>query len=236
MVELTKEELQSNKETFLSILKTALATRPGARVEELVNKLESSDFFYAPASTRYHGAYVGGLCDHCLNVYHNAISIAKNKHLLAVHDTSTDENGNSVDVIVESGIEESSIAIVTLLHDFSKMNYYRLENRNKKVYCKGGSKHDGGGAFDWVSVPGYVTIPPEERFIYGSHEETAEFMTRQYVPLTYEESTAILHHHFAMSYDSIKDAGVVGNVYNKYPLATLLHVADTLAAFMDERY
>lgn len=243
---LTDEMIQANKEEFISILKPAVERREGANVESLFKKLEASDFYVAPASTRYHASYKGGLVDHSLNVYHNMMSLAKNKHLLAIHENicvNAEEVIDNPEVepiyedhIKEGEIEADSIAIVALLHDFSKMNYYKIDYRNKKVYCESGSKHDENGKFDWVSVPGYITIPQEERFIYGSHEETAEFMIRQFIPLTYQESTAILHHHFALSFDSIKDVGVVSNVYNRYSIATLLHVADTLAAYIDERY
>lgn len=239
---LTDDTIKANKEEFINILKSALEHREGANIDGLFSKLESSDFYTAPASTKYHGSYKGGLVDHSLNVYYNMMSIAKNKHLLAIHEKAIilDENGNPTedyeDKIVEGEIEADSIAIVALLHDFSKMNYYKIDYHNKKVYCESGSKHDENGRFDWVSVPVYVTIPQEERFLYGSHEETAEFMVRQFVPLTYQESTAILHHHFALSFDSIKDVGVVGNIYNRYSIATLLHVADTLSAYIDERY
>ena len=230
----TDEMVEANKQEFINILKKALSNRKGANVDGLINKLLSSDFFVAPASTKYHGAYRGGLVDHCLNVYHNAMSLARNKHLI---------NEELENVVIPEGepniqapINSDSIAIVTLLHDMSKMNYYKINYFNKKVYCESGSKHDENGKFDWVSVPGYQTIPQEDRFLYGSHEETSEFMLRQFVPLTYEESTAILHHHFALSFDSIKDVGVVGNIYNRYPLAVLLHVADTISAYIDEAY
>lgn len=226
---LTDDMINENKVQFLDILRPAVQMREGANWEGLLKKLESSDFFTAPASTKYHGAYKGGLVDHCLNVYYNMMSLAKNKHLLAVYDSETNE-------IIEGEISEDSIAITALLHDFSKMNYYKIDYRNKKVYCETGSKKDENGRFDWVSVPSYATIPQEERFLYGNHEETAEFMIRQFIPLNYQESTAILHHHFTLSFDCIKDAGVVGNVYNRYPIATLLHVADTLASYIDERY
>lgn len=239
---LTDDTIKANKEEFINILKIALEHREGANIDGLFSKLEASDFYTAPASTKYHGSYKGGLVDHCLNVYHNMMSIAKNKHLLAIHQKFRipDKDGSSAtdyeDKIIEGEIEADSIAIVALLHDFSKMNYYKIDYYNKKVYCESGSKHDENGRFDWVSIPVYVTIPQEERFLYGSHEETAEFMVRQFVPLTYQESTAILHHHFALSFDSIKDVGVVGNIYNRYSIATLLHVADTLSAYIDERY
>lgn len=242
MFTLTDDMIKANKEEFIDILKSALEKREGANVDGLLKKLESSDFFVAPASTHYHGAYKGGLVDHCLNVYHNMMSLAKNKHLLAIHEKAIilDENGNPTenyeDKIVDGEIEEDSIAIVALLHDFSKMNYYKTDYRNKKVYCESGSKHDENGKFDWVSVANYVTIPQEERFIYGSHEETAEFMVRQFIPLTYMESTAILHHHSTLSFDSVKDVGTVCNIYNRYLIATLLHVADTISTYIDERY
>ena len=42
-------------------------TRPGA--DRLLSWLETTDFFTAPASTRYHGACECGLVMHSLNVY-----------------------------------------------------------------------------------------------------------------------------------------------------------------------
>ena len=59
-------------------------------------------------------------------------------------------------------------------------------------------------------------------------------MVRQFVPLTYEESTAILHHHYSMGFDSIKDVGIVSRIYERYPIAALLHVADVISASIDE--
>ena len=50
----------TNKETFISLCQSI--TRPG--MPELLAWLENSDFFTAPASTRYHGAYEGGLVEH----------------------------------------------------------------------------------------------------------------------------------------------------------------------------
>ena len=48
-------------------------TREGA--DKLLAFLESSDFFAAPASTRYHGNHEGGLCRHSLNVYDALVDI-----------------------------------------------------------------------------------------------------------------------------------------------------------------
>jgi len=239
---LTDEMIVHNKEEFIKILYNAVNNRAGANVDRLFSKLENSDFFVAPASTRFHNSFKGGLVAHCLNVYYNMMNLASIKHLITVYNRipeEKDEEGNIISEerfeLVEGSISPESIAIVSLLHDFSKMNYYRIDYRNKKVYCESGSKKDENGRFDWVSVPSYVTIPAEERFVYGSHEETAEFMVRQFIPLSWEESTAILHHHFSLGFDSIKDVGVVSNVYDRCPLATLLHCADTMATYIDEK-
>lgn len=50
-----------NKERFIEIF-TSQIHRPGAA--ELLEWLESTDFFEAPASTHYHGSYPGGLVEH----------------------------------------------------------------------------------------------------------------------------------------------------------------------------
>ena len=56
------------KERFYSVY-TEKITRDGA--DKLLDYLASPacDFFTAPASTRFHGSYEGGLCEHSLNVY-----------------------------------------------------------------------------------------------------------------------------------------------------------------------
>ena len=57
----------SAKEEFIQIYRDSIR-REGA--DALLDYLEhKSDFFTAPASARYHGAYAGGLCEHSVNVY-----------------------------------------------------------------------------------------------------------------------------------------------------------------------
>ena len=57
----------TNKEKFIEIY-NATITREGAD-KFLEYLLEKTDFFTAPASTRFHGSYEGGLLEHSLNVY-----------------------------------------------------------------------------------------------------------------------------------------------------------------------
>ena len=89
------------REEFLQIWQQHI-TRPGS--EKLLDWLDhKTDFFTAPASTRFHGACEGGLCMHSLNVYH------------ALHDTFFAE-----------GDSEETFAICALLHDLCKANYAKV--------------------------------------------------------------------------------------------------------------
>ena len=213
---LSKEQIEGNKIEFLALLRTV--TREGARIEELIEKLESSDFFTAPSSIKYHGAYEGGLCDHSLNVYYNMM------HLLTYKAPIL---GIDVEQLHES------VLIVSLLHDISKMNLYTVTTKNVKVYSPDGNREDSGGKFYWDSVPSYAIREPEDRLIYGSHEQNSDFIIRHFIPLSIEEGTAILHHMGGMSWDSAKDN--ITEVYGKYTLAVLLHLADMLATYVDEK-
>lgn len=207
----TKEDMSKAENEICSLLRSV--KRPNACIEELIQKLKDSDFFTAPASTKYHNCCEGGLADHSLNVYHNLKRLVENKHL-------------------ESTISEDSIIICGLLHDMAKINYYEKSFRNKKVYSEQGSKWDELGRFDWVSEPCWAIKEESERFIFGNHEETSEFMIRQYIPLKVEESAAILTHHGGKGWDS---AASNSTTFGRYTLAVLLHLADMLATYVDEK-
>jgi hypothetical protein len=209
---LTKEKIAENKDVFIRLI--ASIEREGADIDRLIKKLESSDFFTAPASTKYHSSYEGGLCEHSLNVYHNLKMMVENKLLL--DDTCYDEN---------------SLKIIALLHDISKMNIYERTSRNEKVYCEDGDKWDALGKFKWVSTFGWGL--KSERFTYGSHEMTSEFIARQFIPLTIDESVAILHHMGGRNWDSAQDN--ITDIFGQYQLAVLLHLADMMASYVDER-
>ena len=188
--------------------------RPNADIDGLIKKLDSSDFFRAPASTRYHNAFKGGLLDHSLNVDYNLRYLVDIKGL-------------------KEHISEESIIICGLLHDIAKINFYEPSSRNKKVYHENGAKYDELGRFDWVAEFSYKIRDAQDRFVFGNHEETSEFMIKTYIPLSVDESVAILNHHGGMSYDSIPPS-TISDKYNRYPLASLLHMADFLATYVDE--
>ena len=105
---MSKEELEEQIEMILDLLRST--ERDG--IDKLADYLsDSTDFFTAPASTRFHNNFSGGLAQHCLNVYENFKSLLEIK-----------------------GIEmsEDSIIICALLHDLCKCNTYVVETRNRK--------------------------------------------------------------------------------------------------------
>ena len=202
-------QIDANKNKFIELVNSI--EREGFYKKQLLDKLANSDFFYAPASTKYHAHYKGGLCEHSLNVYNNMVKLVEMKGL---------------------EIDTDSIKLVALFHDLSKMNLYETYFINKKRYYPGGTKHDEGGAYDWEAVSAYKVKEPEDRFIFGNHEQTSEFMLRSYCPLSYQESIAILHHHGGMGWDSAKNN--IAEIFERYPIALMLHLADMLATYTDE--
>lgn len=210
MVKLTSDQKFANKDEFFELIHGI--TREGFRCEDLVNYLNSSDFFSAPASTRFHMSVEGGLCQHTLNVYHNM------KKLQSIYPEF-------------ERLTEDSIRIVALFHDFAKINYYVSTSRNVKKYCTDGKNHDALGNFIWVTELGY-TVDDSKRFLYGNHEFTSEYMARCFLPLSVEESIAILHHHAGMSKDCAQDN--ITEIFNRNPLAFLLHMADMVSTYVTE--
>lgn len=209
---LTNEQIELNKQEYLDLIMSI--NREGVCTDKLVAKLNSSDFFIAPASTKYHCDYAGGLCEHSLNVYKNLVNLVKKTPHL--DDCCYDDN---------------TLKIVALLHDISKMNIYERTSKNEKVYCEDGDKYDALGKFKWETTIGWKI--KDNKFIYGSHEETSEFIARQFIPLTIDESVAILHHMGSLGWDSAQDN--IASVYTQYSLSLMLHIADMLATYVDER-
>ncbi len=97
----------SYKEEFIEIYAKNI-NRAGSK--ELLEWLLKTDFFTAPASTKYHCACEFGLVMHSLSVF----NVMMEKH----YDESTDN------------IE--SFAISALLHDLCKAQFYKVSTRNVK--------------------------------------------------------------------------------------------------------
>lgn len=135
--------------------------RPG--VEKLMIFIRKSDFYSAPASTKFHGSYEGGLLVHSLNVY-------KNLSQKIAH--------SPVWSGILSGISEESIIIVSVLHDICKTYYYTTEMRNKKVngvweqvpfYTVDDKIPYGHGEKSVMIIEEYMKLTPQERYAIRWH-------------------------------------------------------------------
>ena len=199
--------LEENKNRFIDEL--SKVDRNG--IEGLIEYLVVSDFFTAPASTKYHCDFAGGLCQHSLNVFDNIMKLNE---------------------MYDLKIDEDSLRLVSLLHDVSKTNFYEEYFQNKKLYSDGGSKFDEGGRYDWVSVKSYKIKEPELRMVSGEHGFNSYMIIKDYVKLTDPEITAIVNHHLGMDNGyCFKD---MNEVCDRYPLVPLLHLADMCSVYFTE--
>lgn len=184
--------------------------RPG--IESLIEFLRKSDFYMAPASSRFHSCHAGGLLEHTMKVYR-----------------CLKEKSDSLlwkEVFEEIG--DDSIIIAALLHDICKANYYVVELKNKKVYSDNGKKSDGNGRFDWVSVPGYTI---EDKCPLG-HGEKSAIIALHYIRLKPVELFAIRYH---MGFTEPKELyNSVGDAIKKHPFVLAVHEADLEATYLLE--
>ena len=179
-------------------------------IEDLLSFINKSDFYTAPASTRYHSNYEGGLLQHSLNVYDRLHEIVKS------------------DIWSKFGFNENSIIIIALLHDLCKTFMYVSEIKNRKVYSENGTKSDSQGRYDWESYVGYTI---EDRFPMG-HGCKSVIMCEQFIKLTPEERYAILWH---MGFSVPKEEyNTLGAAIAKYPIILAVSEADLEATYLLE--
>lgn len=191
----------SSKEKFVEIY-NRFVKREGA--DKLLDYLLKSDFFTAPASTNFHSNYKGGLCDHSLKVYERF------RRILAY------EYGEKW----TEKVSEETAAVVALLHDICKVDFYKEDFRNVK---------DENGV--WVKKP-YFAV--EDKLPYG-HGEKSVYIISSYIKLTREEAMAINWHMGGFDQRVMGGSYALSGAFYSYPLAFLFHMADVQATYLDEQ-
>ena len=178
--------------------------RSGA--DKLLDWIENrTDFFDAPASTRYHLAEPGGLVKHSVHVFGRLNALCESEDWAA--------KGLSKP-------QKEAIAICGLLHDLCKANFYKTSTRNVKNEATG----------QWEKVPFYTV---EDQFPYG-HGEKSVYLIERFMRLKTEEAVAIRWHMGGFD-DAVRGGSfVISAAFEKYPLALLLHLADMQATYLDE--
>lgn len=199
---LTKKQIERNTKAFEDIVKKHI-NREG--IDALLDYLNGSDFFEAPASTIYHGSYAGGLCHHALNVFHCLVNECES----TFGDDWTDH------------ISEESVAVVALFHDLCKVNSYETYLRNVK-------NEDTG---KWEQVECYRR---NVKFPLG-HGEKSMFIVMKYIDITPEEALAIRWHMGAFDLGQYSNVNELSKAFETSELAFLLHIADQKATYLIEK-
>ena len=186
-------------------------------MDRLVNYIKNStDFYVAPASTRFHLACEGGLLQHSLNVY-ECLQAKRNSPVWAK---------------VLENTPDDSLIIVALLHDLCKANFYVESSKNQKTYDpvkvaaaeKWQVKHDAQGDFIWESVKTYQI---DDKLPLG-HGEKSVMLAQEFTHLHMPEVMAIRWH---MGFTEEKSQyASVGDAMEKYPLVLAMHEADLEAS------
>ena len=197
-------------------------TRDGA--DKLLEFIRKSDFYTAPASTRFHNAKEGGLLEHSLNVY----ELLSKK----LHTEGTLWN----DIMKEKKITEENLLIIGLLHDICKVNYYVQDYKNQKTYDKEvvstyspqERKRDSKGEYVWETVPVYTV---EDQMPYG-HGEKSVMIIEAYMTLKWSEKFAIRWH---MGFSTPKEEwNILSDAMRKYPIIMAIMEADLEATHILE--
>lgn len=205
MAELNIQELIEKFEQLLTSVK-----RDG--IDKLLAYIRKSDFYRAPASTRFHSCHDGGLLEHSLNLYECLLS----------------KKQNPIWAEVLREVDDESLILVALLHDLCKSYLYVPEFKNKKVYSDTGTKRDDGGRFDWQVVKGYST---DDKIPYG-HGEKSVMMIEEFIKLKPIERYAIRWH---MGFTEPKEYwNTLTTAIKKYPVILAVHQADMEATYLLE--
>ena len=114
---------------------------------------------------------------------------------------------------------EESVAIVALLHDLCKTNFYVEGTRNVKE----------NGV--WKTVPCYTI---EDKLPYG-HGEKSVYIISGYMRLTRDEAFAIRYHMGYTEGGSEQNKNNVSRAFEMFPLSFALHIADSEAAYFVEK-
>ncbi len=202
--------METNKEKVLELLKQV--NREG--MDKFIDWLQTTDFFTAPASTKFHSNCEGGLCTHSLNVYNRLISLLKTEY------------GDDYEKVCP----KDSAILMGLMHDLCKVGTFVKETRNVKQYSESGTKQDSKGKFDWVEKDVYAV---DDSLPYG-HGEKSVYILGGFIRLTRQEAMAINWHMGGFDYRIKGGSYALSDAFYSYPVAFLLHVADMQATYLDE--
>ena len=222
------------KEKFEELLSTFCEDTPN--ISGILSYLADTDFYTAPASTKYHGCHKGGLCEHSIQVFYNLLNIVENvykckpcaQEILNNKQPkiyTIPENLQSIESTVEyieccTPYHVSQLAFVALLHDVCKIGCYVLDTKNQK--------NEQG---QWEKVNYYRW---EESIVMG-HGSKSLWLLQCMTSVPLMEAQAIRYHMgFCEANGSSSIMGEVSKVFDSNELALLLHQADLQSTYINK--
>ena len=174
-------------------------------IEKVIDRLEEQGFFKAPASTKFHLNYKGGLLEHSMNVCDMALELRE--MIIGKKDELRDS------------LPKESVIIAALLHDVCKADIYKPAiKRQKNEYGV------------WCDVPGYDV--DYSSFPLGHGEKSVIWLLQNGLKLTADEIMAIRWHMTAwdLAFQSPEMKGNLNAAKDRCPLLALIQAADGLSA------
>ena len=174
-----------------------------------IDMLEDIGFFSAPASSKFHLNYEGGLLQHSLNVCDMALDL---REVVIKRNPA-----------IEEKLPVDSVLIASLLHDVCKADIYMKTVKKQK-----------NKAGEWVEMPAYDI--DHGQFPYGHGEKSVILLLQKGLKLTNDEALAIRWHMHAwdLPLQSTEAKGNFNKAREICPLVQLLIAADGLASHLME--
>jgi len=198
-------ELDLQREKFLKIFDNQIGEREGKEALREWLLSEDCDFFIAPASTKYHGNYEGGLCEHSIDVYEMAIRLEnlykediRKQYLVLNRPYDRDQ-------FMES------LTIAALFHDLCKTNFYKTRTNGRNV--------------------SYVV---DEQLPFGGHGSKSVYILSKYLKDIKDEEAIAINCHMGFSRGNDNSISI-SESFHYSPIAWIVHVADEAATFMLDR-
>jgi HD superfamily phosphohydrolase YqeK len=198
-------ELELQRDKFLKIFDDRIGERTGkdALREWLLG--DDCDFFIAPASTKYHGNYDGGLCEHSIDTYEMAVRLEE------LYKEEIRKQYLVLNRPYDRAQFLESMTIAALFHDLCKANFYKARTNGRSI--------------------SYLV---DEQLPFGGHGAKSVYVLSKYLKDIKDEEAIAINCHMGFS-RGIDNALSISESFHYSPLAWLIHVADEAATFMLDR-
>ena len=202
-----KNVLAASPDEKRNTVRTLLSGTGRNGVNNVISFLETSDYFTAPSSMKYHSNYDGGLVDPALLV------LSTGYRLLEMMKVMNPDIG--------SRVAADSLILTTLLHDICKCSFYKAADKWRK---------DSSGR--WESYKGYEI---DDRFPIGHGEKSVIMLQKFGLDLNAEEMLAIRWHMGTWDGSSMNDSKTAYlHSIDMSPLLVVVQTADSVSSLTME--